>query len=149
MIKGQNFIYEDLHVFVFALSKFDSVRFDYFEAVRGAVAKERQQIAAKTPRGPKRQAALKAFEGTKMHFETQKLNEFMLSGTDQRMSDLNAVFNDAVQAIDYSLHTLGCVPANIHLFALPEDQEKIKALLVDEDEDQNKWFLAQKPDEFV
>jgi len=42
MIKGQNFIYEDLHVFVFALSKFDSVRFDYFEAVRGAVAKERQ-----------------------------------------------------------------------------------------------------------
>jgi hypothetical protein len=51
------------------------------------------------------------------------------------MSDLNAVFNDAVQAIDYSLHTLGCVPANIHLFALPEDQEKIKALLVDEDED--------------
>lgn len=54
MVKAQNFIYEDLHVFVFALSKFDAVRYDYFEAVRGAVGKERQGIAGRTPRGPKR-----------------------------------------------------------------------------------------------
>lgn len=118
---------------MFALSKFDNVRYDYFEAVRVSVAAERQKIASSVPRGPKRKAALEAFEQTKMQFESDKLNELMQIGTDQRMSDLNAVVNDAAQAIDYALNYLGCVPANVHLFALPEDQQKIKDLIIDED----------------
>lgn len=73
----------------------------------------------------------------------------MTKGTDQRMSDLNAVVNDAAQAIDYALNTLGCVPTNVHLFALPEDQQKIKDLLVDEDAGLNKDQMLQKPDEHV
>lgn len=73
MVKGQNFMYDDLHVFVFALSKFDNVRYDYFEAVKKAVAAKRIEITQQVPRGPKRQAALKEFEATKIQFETEML----------------------------------------------------------------------------
>jgi hypothetical protein len=41
------------------------------------------------------------------------------------MGDLPAVVNDAAQAIDYSLNQLGCLPNNLHLFALPADREVI------------------------
>jgi len=50
----------------------------------------------------------------------------MSQDTDQAMANLPAVVNDAATAIDYSLNILGCKPNNLHLFALPEDQEKIK-----------------------
>ena len=73
LIKAQNFIYDEIHVFVFALSRFDKVRYDYFEAVRKAVAKKRTEITQSVPRGPKRTAALKEFEETKMHFESEML----------------------------------------------------------------------------
>ena len=49
------------------------------------------------------------------------------------MTDLPAVVEDAAQAIDYTLNVLGCQPNNLHLFALPDDLTKIKALIVDED----------------
>jgi hypothetical protein len=107
-------------VFVFALSKFDQVRYDYFEAVRKAVAAKRTEFN-KIPRGPKRQAALKEFETTKMQFESETLTKLMQEGTDQRMADLPAVVNDAACAIDYTLNVLGCMPNNLHLFALPDD----------------------------
>ena len=66
-------IYDEIHVFVFALSRFDKVRYDYFEAVRKAVAKKRTEITQSVPRGPKRTAALKEFEETKMQFESEML----------------------------------------------------------------------------
>jgi len=56
-----------------------------------------------------------------MQFESDTLNRLMLTGTDQRMANLDAVINDAAVAIDYALDYLGCIPQNIHLFAMPED----------------------------
>lgn len=80
-IKGQNFVYDELHVFVFALSKFDNVRYDYFEAVRKAVAAKRIEIRQSIPAGPKRRVmqdvALKEFEATKMQFESEMLQKFI------------------------------------------------------------------------
>lgn len=150
MIKGQNFIYEEMHVFVFALSKFDNVRYDYFEAVRKAVAAKRIEITQKVPRGPKRQEALKAFESTKMQFESEMLQKFMQNGTDQRMNDLPAVVNDAAHAIDYCLNQLGCLPNNIHLFALPADREIIMAKVgAGDDEGMDEEEIRRKPDDHV
>lgn len=66
-------MYEDLHVFVFACSKFDAVRYDYFEAVRKEVAKKRTEITKNFARGPKRTAAMNEFEASKAQFENEAL----------------------------------------------------------------------------
>ena len=54
MIKAQNFAYDELHVIVFALSKFDQVRYDYYDQVRVDISKKRREIVSKTVQGPER-----------------------------------------------------------------------------------------------
>ena len=66
------------------------------------------------------------------------------------MKDLPAVVDDAAQAIDYCLNVLGCMPNNLHLFALPEDREIImsKVSRVD-DAEMDHDEIRMNPDQHV
>ena len=75
-------MYDEIHVFVFALSKFDQVRKDYHESVRSDFANERKKIMKKHKRGPGRKAALDELEAGKGAFEQKSLEKFMLEGTE-------------------------------------------------------------------
>ncbi len=66
------------------------------------------------------------------------------------MNDLADVVNDAAQAIDYSFNQLGCLPNNLHLFALPEDREVIMNMVSQVDDvDMDQDEIRKKPDDHV
>ena len=142
-------MYNEQHVFVFALSTFDQVRKDYHESVRAELANARKAIIKKHGRGPGKKAALAELAAGKEKFEQEALNRLMLEGTSQRMDDLPDVVKDAALSIDYAINDLGVQPNNVHLFALPEDREKITKLILDDDHGMDREPMRQKPDEHI
>jgi predicted component of type VI protein secretion system len=50
MMKEQNFVYDEMHVFVFALSKYDSVHYDYNDALDKDYVDRRSAIIQSMPK---------------------------------------------------------------------------------------------------